>query len=149
MQTAGSYGEALFQSVITHYYTFIHIVVSMFVSKDEYKVLKREPLLFDYDFLKGLTTEYLSQKRKYVIVAIVSTVLFIAGLLVLAVTVRGIFPWTDYHVIVFLALAVGIFGVVFSAGAMEAYEILVHNDNHSNSVWFKIKRKVKSKIDKW
>ena len=32
---------------------------------------------------------------------------------------------------------------------MEAYEILVHNDNHSNSVWFEIKRKVKSKIDKW
>jgi len=127
----------------------IAIVVSMFVSKDEYKVLKREPLLFDYDFLKGLTTEYLSRKRKYVIVSIVSTVLFIAGLLVLAVTVRGIFPWTDYHVIVFLALAVGIFGVVFSAGVMEAYEILVHNDNHSNSVWFKIKRKVKSKIDKW
>ena len=127
----------------------IAIVVSMFVSKDEYKVLKREPLLFDYDFLKGLTTEYLSRKRKYVIVAIVSTVLFIAGLLVLAVTVRGIFPWTDYHVIVFLALAVGIFGVVFSAGVMEAYEILVHNDNHSNSVWFEIKRKVKSKIDKW
>lgn len=127
----------------------IAIVVSMFTSKDEYKVLKREPLLFDYDFLKGLTAEYLSRKKKYVIVATVSTVLFIAALLVLAVTIRGIFSWTDYHVFVFLALAVGIFGVVFSAGTMEAYELLVYNNTHSNSVWFKVNRKLKSKIDKW
>lgn len=127
----------------------ISIVVSMFTSKDEYNILKREPLLFDYDFLKGLTAEYLSKKKKYIFVAIASIVLFIAGLLNLVVTVRGLFPWTNYHILVFLALAIGIFGIVFSAGTMEAYEILVHNDNHSNSVWFKAKRKAKSKINKW
>lgn len=127
----------------------ISIVVAMFVSKDEYKVLKRETLLFDYDFLKRLTTEYLSLRKKYVIVAMLCTVLFIAGLLILAVTVRGIFPWTDYHIFVFLALAVGVFGVIYSAGAMEAYEILVHNENYSNSFWFKMKRKLRAKIDKW
>lgn len=127
----------------------ISIVLSMFISKDEYKVLKKETLLFDYDFLKRLTAEYLSLKKKYVIVAILCTVLFIAGLLILAVTVRGIFPWTDYHIFVFLALAVGVFGVIYSAGAMEAYEILVHNENCSNSLWFKMKRKLRVKIDKW
>lgn len=47
----------------------ISIVLSMFISKDEYKVLKKETLLFDYDFLKRLTSEYLSLKKKYVIVA--------------------------------------------------------------------------------
>ncbi len=103
----------------------------------------------DYDFLKRLIAEYLSLKKKYVIVAILCTVLFIAGLLILAVTVRGIFPWTDYHIFVFLALAVGVFGVIYSAGAMEAYEILVHNENYSNSLWFKMKRKLRAKIDKW
>ena len=127
----------------------IAIVASMFTSKDEYKVLKQEPLLFDYDFLKGLTAEYLARKKKYVAVAIVSLVLFISGLLVLAVTVRGIFPWTDHHVFVFLALAVGIFGMIFSAGAMETYELLVHNEHHRSGVWFKIRHKAKSKIDKW
>ena len=127
----------------------VAIVVSMFTDKDEYKVLKREPLLLDYDFLKRLTTEYLFRKKKYIVVAAVSVVLFIAALLLLVVTVRGIFPWTEYHVIVFLALAVGIFGVVFSTGTMEAYEILVYNDNHSNSIWFKVIRKAKSKIEKW
>lgn len=127
----------------------IAIVVSMFASKDEYKVLKREPLLFDYDFLKGLTTEYMSRKKKFVTVAIVSIILFVAGILLLAVTVRGIFSWTEYHVFAFFALAVGIFGIVFFAGTMEAYEILVHNDVHSNSICFKVMRKIKSKIDKW
>lgn len=127
----------------------IAIVVSVFVSEDSYKVLKRETLLLDYDFLKGLTTEYRSLKKKYVAVAIICTVLFVAGLLILAVTARGIFPWTDYHIFAFLALAVGVFGVVYSAGTTEAYELLVHNENYANSFWFKIKRKAKSKIDKW
>lgn len=127
----------------------IAIVASMFTSKDEYNILKRESLLFDYDFLKGLTAEYLTRKKKYIAVAIVSLVLFISGLLVLAVTVRGIFPWTDYHVFVFLALAVGIFGMIFSAGAMEAYELLVHNEHHTGGIWFKVRYKAKSKIDKW
>lgn len=127
----------------------ISIVASMFASKDEYNVLKKEPLLFDYDFLKKLTTEYLLRKKKYDVMAMISTVLFISGILVLAITIRGIFPWTDYHVFVFLALAIGIFGMVFSAGTMEVYELLVHNNTHSSSVWFKIKRKLKSKIGKW
>lgn len=125
----------------------IALVVSMFVSNDEYKIMKKESLIFDYDFLKGLTVSYSSVKKKYTMVAIICTVLCVAGLLVLAVTARGIFPWTDYHVFVFLALAVGVFGVIYSAGAMEAYELLVYNETYSNSLWFKLKRKLRSKFD--
>lgn len=125
----------------------VAIVGSMFTSKDQYKILKREPLLFDYDFLKGLALEYHSLRKKYIVLAAVCTVLFVAGLLALAVTVRGIFPWTNYHIFVVLALAVGMFGVVYSAGTTEAYEVLVHNDNYANGVWFKLKRKVRAKLD--
>ncbi len=125
------------------------LVISMFVSKDEYKVLKKQNLLFDYDFLKGLTDEYRSLKKKNMVIAILCTVLFIAGLLTLAITVRGTIPWTEYHSLVFLGLSVGVFGFVYSSGMMEAYEILVHNENFSNSLWFKIKRKARAKIDKW
>ncbi|MDD6057381.1 MAG: helix-turn-helix transcriptional regulator [Clostridiales bacterium] len=127
----------------------IAIVVSMFCSKDEYSILKKESLLFDYDFLKGLTAEYNSTKRKYRLVATICTVLFIAGLLALAVTDRGMIPWTEYHSLVFLGLSVGVFGVVYCAGVTEAYEILVHNESNTNRLWFRIKRKAKSKIDKW
>lgn len=31
----------------------IALVTSAFIPKDEYKVLRKEPLIFDYDFLKG------------------------------------------------------------------------------------------------
>lgn len=127
----------------------IALVTSAFIPKDEYKVLRKEPLIFDYDFLKGLTNEYQSQKKKYVIVAIASTVLYIAGLLLLVFTVRGNTLWKDYHAFAFLALAVGIFGMVFSSGTMATYEVLVHNDSYSNRFWFRLRRKVQSKIDRW
>lgn len=127
----------------------IALVTSVFIPKDEYKVLRKEPLIFDYDFLKGLTKEYLSQKKKYVMMAIANTVLYITGLLVLMFTVRGSILWKDYHAFAFLALAVGIFGMVLSSGTMEAYEVLVHNDSYSNRFWFKLRRKVQSKIDRW
>lgn len=127
----------------------IVLVTSVFIPKDEYKVLRKEPLIFDRAFLKGLTNEYLSQKKKYEILAIASTVLYIAGLLVLMFTVRGDSPWKDHHAFAFLALALGIFGMVFSSGTMAAYEVLVHNDRYSNRFWFKLRRKVRSKIDRW
>lgn len=126
----------------------ISIVVSLFSSRDEYNVLKKESLLFDYEFLKGLTAEYRSKKKKYTRVLGICTVLFVAGILLLAITVREIIPWTEYHALVFLGLAVGVFGVVYSAGVMEAYEVLVHNEDYSNSLWFKIKHKARTKIDR-
>ena len=55
----------------------IALVVSMFISKDEYTILKKESLLFDYEFLKVLTDEYRSMKKKNMVVAIPCTVLFI------------------------------------------------------------------------
>lgn len=125
------------------------IVAAMFLSKDEYNVLKKEPLLFDYEYLKGLTNEYRSVKRKYTAIAIPCTILFILGLLVLAVTVRGMIPWSEYHSLIFLGLAIGVFGFVYSAAILEAYEMLVHNEAYSGSFWFKAKRNVKKKIDRW
>ena len=71
------------------------------VSKDEYTILKKERLLFDYEFLKVLTDEYHSMKKKNMVVAIPCTVLFIIGLWTLAITVRGIISWTHYHSLVF------------------------------------------------
>ena len=121
----------------------IALVVSMFISKDEYTILKKESLLFDYEFLKVLTDEYRSLKKKNIVFYIPCAVLYIIGHLKLSITDRGIIPLTHYHSLVFLGLSVGLFGFVYSAGTMEAYEVLVHNENYSNSFWFKVKRKAK------
>lgn len=126
----------------------ISIVLGMFVEQEHYKILKQEPLLFDYEYLKELSNEYASRKKKYVAVAIPSMILFIIGILALALTVRGYFVWSEYHSFVFLGFAIGLLGLVNSIGAMESYELLTKNEQYTSSMAFKIKRNIKEKIDR-
>lgn len=125
------------------------VVVGMFAEQDDYKVLKQETLLFDQHFLEKLSDEYCSVKRKYILMAIPCTCLFVLGLLIIAVTIKGYIEWTEYHSFVFLGFAAGFLGFVQSVGTMEAYELLVKNEQHCSSLLFKIKRKAKNKIDKF
>lgn len=125
----------------------IFIVVAMFSEQTQYKVLKQEPLLFDYDYLKELSNEYAVNRKKYVAVAIPCTTLFIAGFVFLVFTKRGNIAWSDYHSFVFLGFAIGLLGFVYSAGVMEAYEMLVYNEKYSTHFFFRLKRKIKEKIN--
>ena len=125
----------------------ISIVLGMFAEQQQYNVLKKEPLLFDYDYKKELTSEYTSKKKIYTSVAIPCTILFILGIIILALTVRGYFAWSEYHSFVFLGFGAGFLGFIYSAGVMEAYELLVNNEQYSTHFFFKLKRKVKRKID--
>lgn len=125
----------------------ISFVLGMFVEQEEYKILKQEPLLFDYEYLKKLTSEYALRKKKYIMVAIPCTILFILGITILTLTVRGYFSWSEYHSFVFLGFAIGFLGFVYSAGVMESYELLIKNEQYSKRFIFKLKRKIKEKID--
>ncbi len=122
------------------------IVFCMFSEQNNYKVLREEPLLFDYGHLKELSNEYHSAKRKYIAVAIPCTILFIVGILAFAITTRGYIEWSNYHSFLFLGFAIGLYGFVYSIGTMDAYELLVHNDQYASRFLFKIKRKVKQKV---
>lgn len=42
----------------------IFFVVAIFSEKQEYNILRQEPLLFDYEYLKELKSEYVSKKEK-------------------------------------------------------------------------------------
>ena len=77
---------------------------AIFSEKQEYNILRQEPLLFDYEYLKELKSEYISKKKKYVIVAVPCTVLFIAGLIFFLFTVKGYISWTEYHSFAFFGL---------------------------------------------
>ncbi|WP_227854782.1 XRE family transcriptional regulator [Clostridioides sp. ZZV14-6009] len=125
------------------------VILGMFTEQEDYKILRKEPLLFDYEFLKELSKEYISIKKKYKLVAIPSTFLFVVGILIIAVTARGYIEWTEYHSLVFLGLAVGIFGFVQSIGIMDAYELLVKNEQYCDRFIFKVKRQLKNKIDRF
>ena len=124
------------------------VVLGMFAEQEEYKVLKQEPLLFDYEYLKELSNEYYSVKKKYVAISIPCTILFIVGFMALAFTTKGHIAWSEYHAFVFLGFAVGLLGFVYSAGTMEAYELLVKNERYSTRLLFKVKRKMREIDDK-
>lgn len=124
----------------------IAIAAGAFAESKKYEVLKQEPLLFDYEYLNELTKEYHSRKKKYLRIEFPCVIMFIVGILAVAVTVRGYMEWSRYHSVLFLCLAAGLFGFVYSAGTMEAYEILVDNKQYSTRLLFKLKRKIRNKI---
>ena len=124
----------------------IFFVIAVFSEKQEYNILRQESLLFDYEYLKELNSEYSSKKKKYVIVAIPCTVLFITGLIFFAFTVKGYISWTEYHSFAFFALAVGMLGFVYTINVMETYELLVRNEKYLTSFFFKLKRKIKKRL---
>lgn len=126
----------------------IFVILAMFSEQTQYKVLKQEPLLFDYNFLKELSNEYALRKKKYIAVAIPCTVLFIVGILIIDFTETGYLAWSDCHFLVFLGFAIGLLGFVYSLGVMEAYDLLVNNEQYSMRLSFKIRRKIREKIDR-
>ncbi len=126
----------------------IFFVVAIFSEKQEYNILKQEPLLFDYEYLKELKSEYSQKKKKYVIVSIPCTVLFIIGLIFFAFTVKDYISWTEYHSFAFFGLAVGMLGFMYSLSVIETYELLVKNDEYSKRFFFKLRRKIRNKVEK-
>lgn len=123
-------------------------IAGAFSEREEYKILEQEPLLFDYEYRKELSNEYSFLKKRYQLVLMPCLLLFIFGLLFLGFTVKGDFSWSEYHSLVFLGFALGLFGFVYLAGVMEAYELLVENERYSRSFFFKLKRKIREKIEK-
>ena len=126
----------------------IFLVLGIFTEQDAYKVLKTEPLLFDREYSKELSAEYAARKKKYVLVAVPCTILFVAGLVTVMLTVRGPLVWSEYHALVFLGLAVGLAGFVYTGTMMDAYELLVKNEEHIASFSFKLRRKFREWIDR-
>ncbi|GFI44771.1 hypothetical protein IMSAGC019_00073 [Lachnospiraceae bacterium] len=123
-------------------------VLGSFSEQEQYKVLKEEPLILDYGYLQELSHLYQAKKRIYAVSLVPSIILFIVGILAVSFTMSGKFAWSEYHSFVFLGLATGLFGFCYFAGVMDAYELLVKNEQYSSSLWFKIKRRIKDKINK-
>ena len=124
------------------------LIVAMFAEQEQYKVLKEEPLLFDPEVRRTLNDEYRTLKKKAMLIAVPSTILFVLGLLALVFSVRGIFPWSSLSGLIFLGLGLGLFGFVISLGTIEAYEILVKNEQYAARFLFKAKRRIRDKIAK-
>lgn len=136
-------GMAIF--VITGIVSF---VLGAFSEQEQYKILKEEPLIFDYGYLKELSNEYRAKKKIYAVVYIPSIILFIIGIIAVSLTIKGQFVWSEYHSFVFFGFAIGLMGFCYCDGVIDAYELLIKNELHSARLLFKMKRKIKDKIAK-
>lgn len=124
-------------------------VAAIFAEQQDHKVLKAEPLLFDHEFFKELSAEYRSLKKKYTLVAVPCTFLWIVGLLAILFTAKGYLEWTGFHALAFLGFAAGLYGFTQSVGAMDAYELLVNNQQYCSRSFFKLRRKIRAWLDRF
>ncbi len=122
-------------------------VLGSFSEEQKYKVLKEEPLILDYGYLKELSKGYQAKRGIYVALFVPSIILFIIGILAISLTMSGKFAWCEYHSFVFLGFAMGLFGFCYCAGVIDAYELLIKNEEYSSRLSFKIKHKIKDKIN--
>lgn len=136
---------------------FIIIGIGFFIVgslKDDtrYAILKKEPLIFDSNFIKSLAKEYSLLRKKYNVLLTISILLIAIGVIPIFVTVKGYGigeHLNEYHGISFLILAVGFFGFVITVSYLEAYELLLFNDEYSNRFFIKLTRKLKDRFDKF
>ena len=65
-----------------------------------------------------------------------------------ALAEKGFFlPWSELHAFVFLGLGAGLLGFVYTAGMLDAYEQLVENEKYTRRLLFKLRKKVRTKIE--
>lgn len=120
---------------------------AVFTDGSQYDMLEKQPLVFDYRGMKEITARYNSVKKKYTFALAACTALFVSGIVVLGLTDGGYFPRSEYHTFVFLFFALGLYGLIYFADICESYDLLVNNDKHVNSLGFRLKQKIKNKID--
>lgn len=116
-----------------------------FLEEYQYKALKTEPLLFDEKYLKELNTRYEGMKKRYVVINLVGSCLFVAGLLAFGIERKFITSefLVPYYPVCIGLIAIGIYMIIRTSTLLDAYKLLAKNEVHTNSFGFKFRRKVR------
>lgn len=119
------------------------------IEESRYNVLKKEELLFDQNFLKELTKRYVIIKKKYAAVMIVGFCFIAAGVIPFLFEKKHITSGelVQYYPYCVVLIAIGVYLFVRVLGVWEIYRILVENKEYSNRFIFKLKKKVRKKVD--
>ncbi|KWU60568.1 XRE family transcriptional regulator [Bacillus mycoides] len=125
------------------------MMVPVTIEESRYNVLKKEELLFDPNFLKELTKRYATIKKKYAAVMIVGFCFIAAGAIPFLFEKKRITSGelVQYYPYCVVLIAIGFYLFVRVLGVLETYRILVENKEYSNRVIFKLKKKVRKKVD--
>ncbi|PET60584.1 helix-turn-helix domain-containing protein [Bacillus cereus] len=125
------------------------MMASVTIEESRYNVLKKEELLFDQNFLKELTKRYATIKKKYTAVVIVGFCFIAAGAIPFLFEKKRITSGelAQYYPYCVVLIAIGVYLFVRVLGVLETYRILVENKEYSNRFIFKLKKKVRKKVD--
>ncbi|HHT7226054.1 MULTISPECIES: helix-turn-helix domain-containing protein [Bacillus cereus group] len=125
------------------------MMVPATIEESRYNVLKKEELLFDQNFLKELTKRYATIKKKYTAVVIVGFCFIAAGAIPFLFEKKRITSGelVQYYPYCVVLIAIGVYLFVRVLGVLETYRILVENKEYSNRFIFKLKKKVRKKVD--
>lgn len=126
-------------------------VTGSFFEDEQYKVLKQEPLLFDETYLKTLNGSYDRLKKKYAVFIIIGSCSFVAGMLpfLLERKVKTFNVLESYYPFCIACIAVGIYMLVHTSAILEAYKLLANNKAYTNRLSFKLRRKMRQKVDEF
>jgi len=119
------------------------------IEENRYKILKQEPLLFDQKYLQELTERYGRVKKSYGIVMLFGICLFVAGMIAFGIERKYMTtPHLEaYYPLLIGFIAIGIGILTYTSSVMDAYKLLVHNEDYVNKLSFKIRNKLRRKID--
>lgn len=125
------------------------MMVPVTIEESRYNVLTKEELLFDQNFLKELTKRYATIKKKYAAVMIVGFCFIVAGAIPFLFEKKHITSGelVQYYPYCVVLIAIGVYLFVRVVGVWEMYRILVENKEYSNRFIFKLKKKVREKVD--
>lgn len=115
----------------------------------EYKALKQNPLLFDHNFLEELKNRYSNLRKKYIsmIVGVVIVLLLGGVIFYVSTEVYSVAQSTAIPIFLpFVALGIGI--LVYSFSVMDAYDLLVYNEEHMNQFSTRLFNKVRNLLKK-
>lgn len=129
----------------------VGLIVSTSFLEEQYKVLKQEPLILDETYLEELIDRYEKSKKKHTAFIVGGVFSMALGSIPFLINKRILYLGTIEHFfpasVVFIAI--GVYIITRTSTVLEAYKLLAKNKEYTNKLSFKIRRKVKSKIDEF
>lgn len=120
-----------------------------FLEENQYKILKRETLIFDEKYLNELISRYENMKKKYGVINLIGVGLFIVGILAFGIERKYINSdfLVPYYPLCIGMIAVGLYLSMRTSPVLEAYKLLTKNKEYTSSLYFKLRRKIRKKVD--
>lgn len=110
----------------------------------EYKPLKQNPLMFDRNYLEELKKRYTGLRKKYIGMIVGFFILFLLGGTIFCISVKFCQVSERMAIPAFLPfIALGLGMLVYSFSMMDAYEILVYNEEHVNKLSTRLLNKIR------